>query len=541
MMPPPLGLVAALGVVLAWVWLVGTVYGRVRGLRLRKAAFTPGAEVALDVEHLFAEADVRLRACGFARVTAVRAVGAHQLTDAPSVDLLYRHPDHTWAWVHALPSLGQERPIAVDFVTRTVRGAMRFTLTHDLPGRLDLPGGVVRCLPELSLGRRLAVHRFELDAADDQAAQVSAEALVAEVEETHARAVQRAVEAGELEPDGDRWRLTPSAARRFTGQVLRGLVPGRVGHVKYGAQDPRPYALPPSFGARVHRELEALTDVRQSQRAWLAVFVGTLVLFVAPLLHLLEPTFLAALVLVALVHEGGHWAAMKALGWKDPRVFFLPFLGAVTSGRRPEASVHQQAAVVLAGPVPGLLLGLALIATSNPIALGPFWHALALLAIGVNLFNLLPFLPLDGGRLVQRVLLTRMPRADAAFAAASALAFVALAVRLGGLDLVFILAPVLLFVSARRRLKVARALEALDRTPAGDGDLLVRVYAALEAAGLPASGTRAGFALARDLEERLLAPPATARARIAWLSVYVVFSLGAAGLSAYLLGLLPGR
>jgi Zn-dependent protease len=539
MTPPPLGLVAALGVTLACVWLVGTVYGRVRGLRLRRVTFTPGAEVPLDVEHLFAEADLRLLACGFVRVTAIRAVGAHQLTDAPSVDLLYRHPDETWAWVHAPPSLGEDRPIAVDFVTRLARGGLHFTLTHDLPGRLDLPDGVVRCLPELSLGRRLAVHRFELDAAHDPGAQVSAGALLAEVQETHLRAVQRAVDAGELEPDGDRWRLTPSAARRFTRQVLRGFVPGRAGRVKYGAQDPQPYVLPPSFGARVHRELEALTEVRQSQRAWLAVFVGTLVLFVAPLLHLLEPPFLVALVLVALLHEGGHWAAMKAFGWRDPRVFFLPFLGAVTSGRRPEASVHQQAAVVLAGPVPGLLLGLALVATMNPIALGPFWHALALLAIGINLFNLLPFLPLDGGRLVQRVLLTRMPRADAAFAAASALAFVALAVRLEGLDLVFILAPVLLFVSARRRLKVARALEALDEAPPGERDPLVRIYAALGRAGLPASGTRAGFALARDLEERLVAPPATRRARLAWLLAYVAFSLGAAALSAYLLGLYP--
>jgi hypothetical protein len=142
---------------------------------------------------------------------------------------------------------------------------------------------------------------------------------------------------------------------------------------------------------------------------------------------------------------------------------------------------------------------------------------------------------------VQRVLLTRTPRADAAFAAASAVAFVALAARLGGLDVVFILAPVLLFVSARRRLKVAQALEALDRTLPGERDLLVRIYAALEEAGLPASGTRSGFALARDLEERLLAPPSSAGARVAWLTLYVVLSLGAAGLSASLLGLLPGR
>ncbi|MGZ5340159.1 MAG: site-2 protease family protein, partial [Solirubrobacterales bacterium] len=76
---------------------------------------------------------------------------------------------------------------------------------------------------------------------------------------------------------------------------------------------------------------------------------------------------------------------------------FVPFLGAVISARSLGDDAAAEARVGLAGPVLGSLatlvpLGIWL-ATGNE-----FWQALAFVGFFLNLFNLLPVVPLDGGR-----------------------------------------------------------------------------------------------------------------------------------------------
>jgi Zn-dependent protease len=76
---------------------------------------------------------------------------------------------------------------------------------------------------------------------------------------------------------------------------------------------------------------------------------------------------------------------------------FIPFLGAVISARSLGDGALAEARVGLAGPIVGSL-GAALcifvwLATGNDL-----WRALAFTGLFLNLFNLLPVLPLDGGR-----------------------------------------------------------------------------------------------------------------------------------------------
>jgi Zn-dependent protease len=76
---------------------------------------------------------------------------------------------------------------------------------------------------------------------------------------------------------------------------------------------------------------------------------------------------------------------------------FIPFLGAVISAKSMGDDAAAEARVGLAGPVLGSLATLAplgvWLATGNE-----FWQALAYVGFFINLFNLLPVLPLDGGR-----------------------------------------------------------------------------------------------------------------------------------------------
>jgi len=108
-------------------------------------------------------------------------------------------------------------------------------------------------------------------------------------------------------------------------------------------------------------------------------------------------SFAVGFVVLLLVHEMGHVFQLRREGIKASAPMFIPFLGAVVTAKSMGDDAAAEARVGLAGPVLGTLatlvpLGIWL-ATGNE-----FWQALAYVGFFINLFNLLPVLPLDGGR-----------------------------------------------------------------------------------------------------------------------------------------------
>ncbi len=97
------------------------------------------------------------------------------------------------------------------------------------------------------------------------------------------------------------------------------------------------------------------------------------------------------------VHEMGHVIALRREGIKASAPMFIPFLGAVIAARSLGDNALAEARVGLAGPVLGSIGAAACIlvwqATGNDM-----WRALAYTGFFLNLFNLLPVVPLDGGR-----------------------------------------------------------------------------------------------------------------------------------------------
>lgn len=75
-------------------------------------------------------------------------------------------------------------------------------------------------------------------------------------------------------------------------------------------------------------------------RTWL--LLGSLGLFIASFINLFAPQSLAILIGVLLFHEGGHLLAMKLFGYQDASVLFLPFLGAVATARKDDATLTQK-------------------------------------------------------------------------------------------------------------------------------------------------------------------------------------------------------
>jgi Zn-dependent protease len=107
--------------------------------------------------------------------------------------------------------------------------------------------------------------------------------------------------------------------------------------------------------------------------------------------------FAAGFVALLFIHEMGHYIQLRREGVKPSGMLFIPFLGAAVGTRSLGGSALAEARVGLAGPVLGSLACLVpaalWLATDNE-----FWQALAFTGFFLNLFNLVPVLPLDGGR-----------------------------------------------------------------------------------------------------------------------------------------------
>ncbi len=100
---------------------------------------------------------------------------------------------------------------------------------------------------------------------------------------------------------------------------------------------------------------------------------------------------------VLLVHEAGHALAMRLVGHTSVHIFFLPLLGALTVGRATDTSVRQRLVILLAGPLPGLFIGVLLL-LGYPAHHDGWWLGTAFGFVVINALNLLPVIPLDGGR-----------------------------------------------------------------------------------------------------------------------------------------------
>jgi Zn-dependent protease len=131
-------------------------------------------------------------------------------------------------------------------------------------------------------------------------------------------------------------------------------------------------------------------------------FVGTaltMLVSVGAYALLFPVWFAVGIVVLIWVHEMGHVLQLRREGIPASAPMFIPFLGAFVAMKKMPGDALAEARVGLAGPVLGTLGCLATLGlyalTREPLFLG-----LAYFGFIINLFNLAPLLPLDGGRAV---------------------------------------------------------------------------------------------------------------------------------------------
>ena len=109
--------------------------------------------------------------------------------------------------------------------------------------------------------------------------------------------------------------------------------------------------------------------------------------------------FGVGLVGLIFVHEMGHVVALRRQGVPASAPLFIPFMGAVIGMKKLPANAWREAEVALAGPLLGSL-GAAAVWAAGGYYHSRFLIALAFIGFFINLFNLIPVVPLDGGRAV---------------------------------------------------------------------------------------------------------------------------------------------
>lgn len=141
--------------------------------------------------------------------------------------------------------------------------------------------------------------------------------------------------------------------------------------------------------------------VRRDKGGHPAVTVFSMVLFALTFSIIIDDyLFIAFLLGVILIHESGHYLMMKFFGYKKLKMLFIPFMGALVQGKKKIYSQTQSAIVLLAGPVPGIIIGFIML--EYGLLENVFWLIqLGVLFILLNAVNLIPLDPLDGGQLIK--------------------------------------------------------------------------------------------------------------------------------------------
>jgi Zn-dependent protease len=104
------------------------------------------------------------------------------------------------------------------------------------------------------------------------------------------------------------------------------------------------------------------------------------------------------LILLLFVHEMGHVLEAKRQGLPVSVPVFIPFMGALITMKRMPSDAWREARLAIGGPLLGSAGALALYVVALAYDSQQL-KALAFLGFLINLFNLLPVLPLDGGRI----------------------------------------------------------------------------------------------------------------------------------------------
>ncbi|MGY4313501.1 site-2 protease family protein [Bradyrhizobium sp. JR3.5] len=145
--------------------------------------------------------------------------------------------------------------------------------------------------------------------------------------------------------------------------------------------------------------MKALLLLLLSGLKWgkLAASGGSMLLSLAVYATIWGWRYAAGFIALLFAHEMGHYVAARQRGLDVGAPAFIPFMGAFIALKDHPEDVETEAYVAIAGPVAGTVAALAVYLWARSEDSG-LLLAIAYSGLFLNLFNLLPVSPLDGGR-----------------------------------------------------------------------------------------------------------------------------------------------
>jgi len=134
----------------------------------------------------------------------------------------------------------------------------------------------------------------------------------------------------------------------------------------------------------------------------LRLFISMFLFFLVFILLFSDSYILVSeIIAILLIHEFGHLITMKAFGYKSLNMIFIPLLGAMVTGNKINVSQKQKVLISLMGPLPGILIGCCLFIWAIYAVPNTFVVELSLLLMSINILNMIPLDPLDGGNIIE--------------------------------------------------------------------------------------------------------------------------------------------
>ncbi len=280
--------------------------------------------------------------------------------------------------------------------------------------------------------------------------------------------------------------------------------------------DPRPVA--PAGLALLASAVEQVRHRSPPRREQWALFAISVALFMLVGAILWDAIFALTLLVVVLIHELGHFLAMRAFGYRNTHILALPLVGGVAMGVDAHPHATRNAWMSLMGPLPGIVLGwvllLANLAGGVPEAMGEWAMAFAIALLLVNYLNVLPIPPLDGAHVVQALLPQRLARLRTVFIAVACVLGAVLAWQLGFALLVAL--PLLQLMTVPAQWQLHRVEDELAKDQSlrtlHPNARLLRVFQTMERVLGPtphaAARVEQGLQLARTLRTEPMSTPA---------------------------------
>lgn len=177
-----------------------------------------------------------------------------------------------------------------------------------------------------------------------------------------------------------------------------------------------------------HQYPQKPTLLKRKSKRHISITIMSIVLFALTFSLIINDYYLIFLLLgVLLFHELGHFLLMKLFNYEELNMLFIPFMGAMVSGRKKKYSQVESALMIIAGPLPGILLGASLL-IYNWLPAEALSIQVGVLLIILNVMNLAPIEPLDGGKLVRVLFFNKFELAQLIFSVISSLAIMGIGI-----------------------------------------------------------------------------------------------------------------